>query len=169
MAVWSELETRHLPMYVPNWISACNWFRPGMSDEELIQHIGYKPSRCTTMPFHGENPAEEIWALSENPAVSEYERIALYTTFDYALVRRDELPRVIEAFRGFGGETSLPEQADILQKMFDDPDVIAVGWNQTSVSAHAWDSIGGDGAVGAPYNCLTMRKHFWIFDELCKE
>lgn len=102
------------------------------------------------------------------------DRIVLFTTFDNCLVKKEDIPRVIEALRAFEGddhkgETNLGEQADILQTIYDDPETIAVGWNQTSVTVESWENIGGydeekDEAI--PYNCLTGDKHYWLFDEL---
>ena len=81
---------------------------------------------------------------------------------------------MIEAFRAFEGdgnkgETNLGEQADILQSIYDDPEAIAVGWNQTSVMCENWANIGGydeEKDEPIPYNCLTGDKHYWLFDEL---
>ena len=169
MAVWMLLEERHLPMYIPEWVDATRWYRPGMSDEDMIRHIGYRPTRCSA-PFKPQkDPMQDIWELQHNKDIPLHERICLYTTFDKALVKRENIPAVIEAFRNFVGETSLPEQADVLEKMLRDPDVIAVGWNQTSVNADSWDSLGGydeENDEYIPYNCLTGKEHFWVFEEL---
>ena len=109
------------------------------------------------------------WKLADNEAVPEHERIVLFTTFDNCLVKKENLPKVIEAFLNFDGDTSLPEQAKVLELIMDDDDYIAVGWNQTSVNGDCWETMGGyDPETGEnlPYNCLTMDKHYWLFDEL---
>lgn len=168
MAVWCILENRHLPPFVPWYVKFCNWYHPDMASEEVERRIGYKPSRALC---HGgkEEPAREIWNLVDSPDIPEHEKIVLYTTFDHCLVRAENLPAVIAAFRQFDGDTSLKEQADILQKAADDPEVIAIGWNQTSVNADTWSSIGGYDSVKdepIPYNCLTGDAHYWLFDDL---
>lgn len=87
-------------------------------------------------------------------------------------MRAENLPAVIEAFRKFGGGTSLEEQAGILQRAYDDPEIMAIGWNQTSVNSKTWDNDGGyddEAQENRPYNCLTGDKHFWLIDELRKE
>ncbi|MDE7245599.1 MAG: hypothetical protein K2O18_16720, partial [Oscillospiraceae bacterium] len=69
----------------------------------------------------------------------------------------------------FGGDTSLSEQAIVLEKAAADSGIIAIGWNQTSVCANSWENAGGyDKTKGKsiPYNCLTDTKHFWLFDEM---
>jgi len=63
----------------------------------------------------------------------------------------------------------LPEQAEILRKIAEDDNVIAVGWSQNSVSCEGWDAAGGydeETEESLPYNCLTGTKHYWLFDEL---
>ena len=169
MAVWRLMEERHLPLYVPSWVDGTRWYRPGMSDEEMIQHIGYRPTRCTVHFNPERDPMQDIWDLQNNKAIPVHERICLYTTLDKALVKRENIPAVIEAFLDFGGDTSLPEQASLLEDVLKDPDVIAVGWNQTSVCADTWANYGGydtEKDESIPYNCLTGTDHFWIFDEL---
>lgn len=167
MEVWRIMEERHLPSFVPEYVKFFYWYHPGISQEEVEAHLGYKPTRCMPSFGDGENPMHEIWELANNEDVPEFERIVLCTTFDDILVRREQIPMVIDAFRRFGGETSLPEQADVLEKMLADPDIIAVGWNQTSVNGDSWDVMGGydeEKEEHIPYNCLSGDRHVWIFD-----
>ena len=145
-----------------------------MTAEEIEARNGFKPRRTAPTLGKGDNPAREIWALADNLEVPAHERIVLFTTFDDCLVKKEDIPRVVEALRAFEGddhkgETNLAEQADILQAIYDDPDTIAVGWNQTSVIVESWANTGGydegkDEPI--PYNCLTGGKHYWLFDEL---
>ena len=174
MAVWNIMEDRHLPPFVPEYIKFCNWYRPGMTAEEIEARNGFKPRRTAPSLSNGKDndPAREIWNLVDNPEIPEHEKIVLYTTFDNCLVRAENLPAVIAAFRQFEGETSLKEQADILQGAADDPEIIAVGWNQTSVNGDSWYNAGGydeEAEESLPYNCLTGDKHYGLFDELRKE
>ena len=98
----------------------------------------------------------EIWNLVDNKHVPTSERIVLFTTLDKCLVKKDNFEKVISAFRKFKGETSLSEQADILEELLNDDNCIAVGWHQNSISCEQWFD----------YNCLTDTEHFWLFDEL---
>lgn len=172
MAVWREMEERHLPPYIPSYIKACNWYRPDMTAEEIARRNGFTPTRAASMPTKDENPMAEIWALADNVAIPEHERIVLHTTFDHCLVKKENIPAVTDAFRRFGGETNLPEQAGILEKIAADPDIVAVGWNQTSVNADTWANAGGydeEEEAARPYNCLAddpSTWHYWLFDEL---
>lgn len=147
MAIWRELEKRHLPPYYVRYDKI------------------YPISRLAA--FSDEDAAKEIWDLAKRKDIPLHERIVLHTTFDYCLVKAEDIPKVIDAFRKFGGTTSLPEQADILEKLPEG--TIAVGWNQTSVAADDWSNKGGydeENDEPIPYNCLTMNEHYWLFDEL---
>ena len=167
MAVWKIMEARHLPQYIPEYVKHMSRYRPGMTPAELEEMIGYRPSRTVTIG--NENPTKEIWELADNPIIPRHEGIVLFTTFDNALVRREHFQEVIDAFRAFGGKTSLPEQADILEKMLLQDDIIAAGWKQTSVNGDTWENAGGyneETEESIPYNCLTGTRHYWIFDEI---
>lgn len=169
MAVWNIMEERHLPPYIPEYVKMCNWYRPGMTAEEIEAKNGFKPRRTSPTLGKGDNPAMEIWALADNLEISLHERIVMFTTFDDCLVKAEDIPRVVDAFRKFEGETSLKEQADILEKLAQDPKIIAVGWNGTSVTSENWANTGGydeEAEETLPYNCLTGGRHYWLFDEL---
>lgn len=150
MAVWLELEKRYLPpaiwKFEPEHPTPPNWSR---------------------MYGYNDDQAQEVWNLFSNKDVSLNERICLGTTFDNVLVKKEDIKTVISAFKAFGGGTSLPEQAKILEVLADDDDCIAVGWGQTNVCGENWECYECD-ENGEPicYNCLTGEKHWWLFDEL---
>ena len=102
---------------------------------------------------------KRIWNLADSKRVSLDERIVLCTTLDKCLIRKEDIQRVVTAFRNFDGETSLKEQADVLEELYQDDDCIAVGWHQNSVSCEQWFE----------YNCLEQTDHYYLFDELDKE
>ena len=60
---------------------------------------------------------EAIWNLVNDKSVTHDEKIVLGTTFDKCLVKKEDIPKVIDAFRKFDidGNTNLNEQADILE------------------------------------------------------
>ena len=171
-SIWKILESRHLPPYVPDYLKDTVWYIPTMSADEIKARLGYTPTRLT--PCMGDShPEEAIWNLQSNESVPMHERIVLGTTFDNVLVRKENLPEVIEAFRKFAGElleneTSIPEQIKVLERMLADDNCIAVGWNQTSVNADTWTTKGDydeENDESIPYNCLTMDQHWWLFKE----
>ena len=148
MAVWQTMEKRYLPQFYDH---------------------GVKTSRMLSCKHGKDDPAREVWALADNPEIPLHERIAMFVTFDDCLVKAEDIPRMVDALREFEGETSLKEQADILEKLARDPEVIAVGWNGTSVNAENWANSGGydeEAEEVLPYNCLTGDRHYWLFDEL---
>jgi len=167
VAIWGIMEKKYLPPYIPNYVKSTNWYFNGISFDEVTCKLGYAPSRICSM-FESNNPIKEIWDLVDNERVPQIEKIVLMTTFDKVLVKKENMPKVIEGFIKFDGESSLKEQAAILQKMYKDENCIAVGWNQTSVNADNWGSFNynEETGYGEPYNCLTQNEHFWLFDEL---
>ena len=166
MAVWTEMESRYLPLFIPEYVKACNWYEDGMGYEDIVPILGYAPSRLSPVLHREDSKIDEIWNLADDENVQYRDRIVLASTFDNILVKKADIPKLIEFFKDFGGDTSLPEQAEILQKAYDAPDVIAVGFNQTSVNADTWTNAGGrdpETEEWLPYNCLTMDKHMWLF------
>ena len=144
MAIWQYLEKKYLPPYYSKYA-----------------HI--ETSRCFSMDSEA---MKDIWQLANNERVSEIDKICLLTTFDNVLVRKEDMPKVIEAFRCFDGETSLKEQADILEDMVNNDDCIAVGWNQTSINGDTWENYKYNEEKGdyEPYNCIDYTDHEWLFD-----
>lgn len=150
MAVWRYLEEKYLPPYNPDYA-------------DLVEKVfGIKPSRCSS------DEIEEIWALQNSDKLSIEEKIVLFTTFDKILIKKEDIPQVINAFNSFGGETSLKEQAKILQDLLESENCIAVGWNQNSVVIDNWENYFYDEVNDRtiPYNCLKQDDHYWLFDEL---
>lgn len=162
IAVWRRLEKKYLPAYLPPYAKEMGF----TNAEDYNRQFDVDSSRVFSMS----NPdaMREIWNLQDDKNVSVLDKICLHTTFDNCLIHKEDIPRIVEAFRAFDGETSLPEQADILEKMFNDDNCIAVGWNQTSVNADTWSNYDYDeeNDVLIPYNCITGTKHYWLFDDL---
>lgn len=162
IAIWSYLENKYLPPYIPDYLQA----RGFLTSEDCEKRLGYKPSRCSSL---NNEPIREIWDLYNKDNVSITDKICLFTTFDNCLVKKENIPKVVEAFRAFEGESSLKEQARVLELLCNDDDCIAVGWNQTSVNGDTWITRGGydeENDIGIPYNCLTGTEHYWLFEEL---
>lgn len=114
------------------------------------RHLGIGAS------IFNESAMQKIWDLMDDKKVPMNERIVMGTTLDRCLVKNEDIPKVIIAFREFDGDTSLKEQADILQEIYDSGDYVAVGWHQNSISCEMWND----------YNCLIKEKHWWLFNEV---
>lgn len=151
MAVWETIEKRYLPKHKPSW-------SPDNEDY----------SRVTDMRGNG---LKEVWALFDGDKISETDKIVLGSTFDNVVVMKDHIPELIEAFRAFEGDTSLKEQADLIESAYQtDEDLIAIAWNQTSVNSDAWEAdevkTDEDGEEYYPsYNLFRQDKH-WTFSKL---
>jgi hypothetical protein len=164
MAVWRILEEKYLPAYRPFFVPV------HVPDSMIEQFLGYKPIRCSEV--FDDNAMKSIWQLVNDNRLKDYEKIVLASTFDYVIIKKENLPKLISAFRKFEGNTSLKEQADIIEEMMNDENCIAVGFNQTSVNGDTWTNIGGydtETDEHLPYNIFTDNKHWELFEELNKE
>lgn len=166
--IWQLLEKKYLPVYRPRYVPDY------VPDGEIEAFLGHAPSRIFSIS--DQEPMRDIWSLFTAENVSETDKIVLGTTLDDVLVRRGNIQRVIEAFEAFDkeheGDTSLKEQAEGLRTFLEDPNITAVGWNQTSVNGDDWSNIGdpvidedGD-ECGSPYNFKTGKIHWWLFDAI---
>lgn len=141
--IWKSLQERYLPEYNGKYLMT----------PEIIEKVW------------------DLGRLDTSPA-SEVEKVCMLTTFDYALAYREDFRQVAEAYRefektyGLSGLSTLGAQASVLEKLAEREDVVAVGWQQTSVSENLWwvqpDDEEDD---GRPYNLKTDTKHWNIFEE----
>lgn len=145
-----------------------NAFRGAMAIWRAMEEKYLTVGRFSRCVMGNEKDMREIWDLAGSNKVSENDKICLASTFDNVVVKRKDFQKVITAFREFDAETSLKEQADVLEEMLADEDCIAVAWNQTSVNKNTWLSGGGydektDDYI--PYNLNGGERHFYMFDE----
>lgn len=105
MAVWKYLEEKYLPPF----------FLHGQKFNRMFGEM------------------QEVWDLSKDQRLSEAERICLLSTFDNVMVLKEDIPKLCAAFREFAGETSLPEQATLIETIPKD-NMWGIVWNQTSVN-----------------------------------
>ena len=149
MAIWNILDKKYLPKYIPDFAKML-----GETDKEYFR----------SSDFIGES-IKEVWSLSLKDGVSKTDKICLRSTFDNVVVFKEDLSELVKAFRDFEGETSLSEQADAIEKeVKNDPELLAIAWNQTSVNGGAWESdeLDEDGNY-LPYNFLKSEKHWSMF------
>jgi len=158
LKIWLMLEKQYLP----------SLSHPGcIKPHEYYSRFAYNPKEEDS-----KLKRKEVWDLvREDSPLTENQRIVLKSTFDWAVCKIEDIPKLIKEYRKFDGYTSLPEQAMILQKILDDPeckDVIAVAITQTSI-IDGWDEIGDPDPVNPeerlPYNILTGNKHFYLFND----
>lgn len=126
------------------------------------------------MPLFGGEDTKRLWALATDERLSEDERIALQTTFDGVMVRRDDFERVAAAFDVVGPMMDdaghLPAWAATLREMWLDPDCFAACWNQTSVCADTWwrydtcPTCGQDLEDSRMYDISKDSGHWFLFE-----
>jgi len=150
-AIWDIIEKRYLPKYIPSWAT----------NRELPYSRTSDASNRQAM--------NEIWDLFNSPNISDTDNIVLGSTFDNVIVMKDDIPKLLIAFREFEGETSLKEQADLIEQTYNiDSDLIAIAWNQTSVNSDAWLSsefvVNDDDEYYLPYNLFKHEGHWNLFE-----
>jgi len=166
MAIWMFLEKKYLPPFRPSYVPE------SIPDDDVVSYLGYEPTRAAPLLNQEEHlkNMQEVWDLFNHQEVSRAEKIVLGTTFDYTLVRREDLPEVIEAFLAFEGVTSLPEQAKAMEPLINNESVLAVGWSQNSITENQWTQFNyiEENEEYEPYN-LQVEAHFWVLDEIDKQ
>jgi hypothetical protein len=107
-----------------------------------------------------------LWELRDTPRMQPNDGLVLDTTFDGAVVMKDDIPKVLEAFAEFNEEfpgSSLPEQADIINReIMNRDDMVGVCWNQTSGIEHAWEVRDTATNDYVPYNVNEQTEHWLV-------
>lgn len=116
------------------------------------------------------NSLKMVWDLYKQPKrIAEDDRIVLGTTFDKAMVKRENLPRLIEAFEGFirryGTNPNLDKQVIAYETLAKDETCYAVCWTQTSVAGDAWLVYEKDKDDHRGYDISRDTGHWFLFDE----
>ena len=96
------------------------------------------------------------------------DRIVIASTFDRVMVRRTEIPKLLDAISSYisrfdGG--NLVDMVEELQKLAEDRVCYAVCWNQTSVS-DTWYVRDDDEEDSRLYDISKDEDHWFLFDEL---
>lgn len=145
-----------------------NAFRGAMAIWRAMEEKYLAVGRFSRCVMGSEKDMKEIWDLVKSEKVSDNDKICLASIFDNVVVKKKDFQKVITAFREFSAETSLKEQADVLEEMLADEDCIAVTRNQTSANENTWLNGGGydkEKDEHIPYNLFNGEKHQYIFSE----
>lgn len=97
---------------------------------------------------------QKLWDLFEDERLTKNERIILGATYDFVLVKKEDISLVIDAFKSFENESNLSEQADILAYVLNDDDCIAIGWQPSFTDM--WQN----------YDILTEKRHWSLLDQI---
>ena len=158
MAVWTILEKKYLPKFIPDWAIAL-----GEQNKEY--------SRVAVV-LGDKNSIKEIWDLANSPKLTKSEKIVLGSTFDNVLAKVESIDKLLSAFREFEGETSLKKQADLIEQAIKkNSEIVAIGWNQSSVNGDTWKSENYDEEIEEylGYNLETGKKHWFLIEEIEKD
>lgn len=136
--------------------------------------------------WYYEGKIEPVFKLKADPRLERWEWIVLLTSFDHALVKKENFQETIEAFRMLHGQYKAiepgnvchyEEMANDIERMIGSPEVTGIGWNATSVSEDLW-SVRDDCVCTAcgnehekederHYNVKKDKRHFFVFDYDC--
>lgn len=119
--------------------------------------------------------AKDVWELFETKRLNRTERLVLGSTFDRAMVKKENLNSLAREFEEFNSRynpvgarpNSLSEQADVMRKAAESDDCYALFWTQTSVSDDVWMVYENEDEPRW-YDITRDTEHFYLFD-MCNE
>ncbi len=119
---------------------------------------------------------DKFWKLVEDDRLPEYQRIALYHTYDGVMVKKENLKRLVDALEMMASDMEdcghLLDQVDFLKgKVLDRNDILGICWQQSSTVGSAWGSEGviyDENENSRPFNIYKDNYHdqHWLFDVL---
>lgn len=133
--------------------------------------------------FNDDKNIELLWNLDQNSEVPRVLNILHVSTFDHMLIRKEKLSEFIEAIENviqakyFNDNGHFRDYPEVMKEIMKLEDVIAIGWNQTSVCCGVWDVYEecptcGESSIQRGYNVLKDKDHQFLFeylDEIEKE
>lgn len=84
----------------------------------------------------GRDKLHEVWALEYDPRLTQQERIVMSTTYDYAVIRKEDLLEVAEAYESMPwASENMKQRAKVFREIYasDDKTIAAVYTLETSV------------------------------------
>ena len=110
---------------------------------------------------------QQVWDLHENEKIPLELRIVLASTFDNVMVKRRNIPFLINSIHVFstffGSDNNVARQIPNLENLYLDDDTFAVCWNQTSTCFSPWIIRTPEG--NRKYNVFRDEKHWFLFEE----
>lgn len=167
---WMKMEEKYLPPFRPSYVPS------HIEDDEIETYLRFKPTRM------GDTEAmSEVWNLVLSSKITDDERIMMTSTFDRVAVKKENFVEVANAFLNDDKDTTLKEQAEIILRMSEDENIIALAWNQTSVNLCLWEDLYAlrnpdfdeeaddeyEKIRSIPYNILKCDDvHFWLMEHV---
>lgn len=137
----------------------------------LWQNLGDK--YLDGLKWYNEKQMGMLWKLDRDPRVSREEKILLISTYDHELIKKENLEQFVDACEKvyFHDNGHFKEYPEVMKEIMKLKDVIAIGWNQTSVNCGVWDVYDDckhcdTGTIQRDYNVLKDKDHQFLFEYL---
>lgn len=124
---------------------------------------------------------DALWKLIDDKKLKPFERICLGFTFDRVMVKRENISKLISAFKDFHAEAKinfpqnvchLPDQIKELELLEMNEDIYAVCWCQTSVASDVWyvpegecKECGHESEEQRLWDISLDKGHFFLFEQ----
>lgn len=119
MLIWDVLEKRYLPsLPLEDWMKGLGW-------DYYSRFLSHKKELM-----------DEFWELERDPRLTWQERIVLSSTYDFAVIRFDDLPEVADAYEQVDfASNNMKQQAQAFRDIYasKDKSIAAVYKLETSV------------------------------------
>lgn len=143
-----------------------------------------KPTNPGKYVYVLSDEGKPIFALHDDPRLEDWERVCLWASFDYAVVDKGNVPKLVKAFRTFHDnyKGQYPQNVCHYAEMAGDIENIikegadGVAFWATSVACCEWTvqdececKTCGDVHMKdeyRPYNVTTGEKHFLMFEKM---
>jgi hypothetical protein len=119
--------------------------------------------------WYNDEDWDKLWALLENPNVPWFEKIALQTTDDYAIIRKEDIPAVIAALTKFEEENPPKYHVNHIPAIIKElvglatEDILGVCFYPTSTIDNPWSTAGEDeDEEDAAYNIFKGTRHHFV-------
>lgn len=161
MTIW-EIMYKTYNQYVTDKIE-----RPAWMPESEPLNFGYLQIIGQMDPF---------WGLFKNKDIERNDRLVFGFTFDYVIVRKKDIPELIEAHKEFiqfykGNDlfpnidfTGLEAMVRIMEELVNDKECIGLATCISLIASH-WVVSDEDSEDERPYNIFTKTKHWNLFND----
>lgn len=110
---------------------------------------------------------QKLWKLTDKEVLTKAENIVLKSTFDNVIVKKEDIPLLLEAFKEYDKNfpnSSLLEQAVIIEEnILNNVEMIGVCWNQTSINSNPWlFDYNDEKDEEIPYNVFKGETHKFL-------
>jgi hypothetical protein len=145
MAFWLNLEKKYLP---------------SVETKNILMRNEYN----SRLFCFNEEHLDEFWGLVDDERLSSDERLILLSTFDKVIIGKEKVPELIHAYKTTDCDCNLPQQAEIIERAFQENKYLGVAFNQTSVMEDPWTLYDDEKDESVPYNIFRDKGHKIVGD-----